>query len=47
MLVELSGADAGRALHGVRVCRDHFDHWFGITAGDIERFEKIDAEPKT
>jgi hypothetical protein len=47
LLVELSGADAGRALAGIRVCRDHFDHWFGITASDIERFEKTDAEPPT
>ena len=47
LLVALSGADASRALRGVRVCRDHFDHWFGITASDIERFETSDAEPKS
>ena len=47
LLVELSGADPGRALRGIRVCRDHFDHWFGITASDIERFETNDPEPKS
>ena len=40
LLVELSGADPSRALTGIRVCRDHFDRWFGITANDIERFEE-------
>ena len=40
LLVELSGADPGRALAGIRVCRDHFDRWFAITASDIERFEE-------
>jgi len=44
MLVELSGADPGRALEGIRVCRDHFDQWFGITANDIVRYESGEEE---
>jgi hypothetical protein len=47
LLVALSGADPGRALRGIRVCRDHFDHWFGISASDIERFEASETESKS
>jgi hypothetical protein len=43
LLVELSGADPGRALAGIRVCRDHFDQWFGITNTDVERFEEASS----
>jgi hypothetical protein len=47
LLVELSGADPRQALRGIRVCRDHFDHWFGISSNDVERFESPRGEAKS
>lgn len=38
-LVVMNGLDPDRVMKGILVCRDHFDHWFGITAGDIEAYE--------
>jgi hypothetical protein len=39
MLVRLGGMDPTRVLEGVRVCRSHFDRWFGITPTEIEALE--------
>lgn len=39
-LVELSGVQPNKVLEGIRVCRDHFDRWFGITGREIIAFEQ-------
>jgi hypothetical protein len=39
-VVELGGLDSREVLLAVRVCRDHFDRWFGIAPEDIQAFER-------
>jgi hypothetical protein len=38
-LVVVGGLDPDRVMHSIFVCRDHFDHWFGITPQDIQAYE--------
>lgn len=44
-LVVLSGLDPDRVMHGILICRDHFDRWFGITVKDILAYEQDWQEP--
>jgi hypothetical protein len=38
-VVELGGLDSREVLRAVRVCRDHFDRWFGIAPEDLQTYE--------
>ena len=38
-VVELGGLDSKEVLLAVRVCRDHFDRWFGIEPEDLQTYE--------
>jgi hypothetical protein len=38
-LVTLGGVEPEKALAGIRVCRDYFDRWFGITGKEVTEFE--------
>ena len=39
-LVRFTGGDPAEIVRAMRICRDHFDRWFGIEAADI-----VDIEP--
>jgi hypothetical protein len=39
-LVQIGGLNPTRVLGGIKVCRDHFDKWFGIRSQDIIVYEK-------
>lgn len=45
-LVDICGFDPRKVLEGVRVCRDHFDEWFGISGREIAAFESQRQIPK-
>lgn len=41
-LVEMGGVEPATALAAIKICRNHFDRWFGITPGDILRSDRKD-----
>lgn len=42
-VVEMGGMEPGEVLRGIEVCRDHLDRWFGISARDINAYERKPA----
>jgi hypothetical protein len=44
-LIEMGGGDPVRVLRTVRLCRDHFDRWFGLTPRDIKTYERASRTP--